>query len=71
MKMPDIFEKAGGSIKIALKVNCNQYAVEQWLNRGIPHKHWSKLLKAFKWLTLETLHNANEEVRNESRANKG
>lgn len=43
----DLFERAGGSIKIAALLNMNQWSVNRWVNIGIPLKYWPDIIVKF------------------------
>lgn len=44
----EFIEHIGGSLKLAVKFNVNQYTVDRWRNTGIPQKYWDALSKSYK-----------------------
>ncbi len=65
----ELYEKAGGSVKIAAALNLNQYTVDRWVSRGIPHWHWEDIMK-FAKVSISDLHQINVAIQNK-RSGKG
>lgn len=45
--LQDIFELAGGSTKLAARLNVHTYTVENWRRTGIPQKYWEAICKHY------------------------
>lgn len=58
----ELIEHCGGATKFAAAIDAHAYTIENWKVRGIPHKHWDKIMRRFG-VTLEELHAANMRIR--------
>ena len=70
----ELFEKLGGSVKVAAALDLNQYTVDRWPNSGVPQWHWQNILDFAKRenvkLTLEDLHQINLEIQRKKEGSK-
>jgi hypothetical protein len=72
-KVRDIIERCGGPDRIAKKSGgaIRAVSIQNWVSPtvkwgtrgGIPSKHWATLMRLDKTLTVDELHEANEEAR--------
>jgi hypothetical protein len=44
----ELFDKAGGTQKLAYNLDLNQWTVLRWEKTGIPFKYWKTLIEKFK-----------------------
>lgn len=62
----ELFQKAGGSIHLAVILDLNQWTVERWQKTGVPFKYWRALMDKYK-LTADELtcisHSARDSFR--------
>lgn len=42
----DIVERAGGVLGAAALCDCSEHAVRKWAIRGVPQRHWYRLIDA-------------------------
>lgn len=63
MTIQELFEKAGGSWKLAGAIGVHQWTVERWKRSGIPYKHWLFLQQYCK-VTPNDLDQINRKIRN-------
>lgn len=57
-----LFDKAGGTVKVASFLNMHQHTVGRWANTGIPSIHWGKLSKRYD-VSIEDLYYIMEKIR--------
>lgn len=57
-----IFDLAGGTMKLAIALNDSQANIQQWKHQGIPRKRWSNLIDLLG-LTVEEIFQADELAR--------
>lgn len=64
MSIVEILELLGGKTTLAYHLGLTESAVAQWQYRGIPEKHWARILEiAKKRLSVKDLYLANQQVR--------
>lgn len=63
----ELFELAGGSVHVASALNMNQWSVNRWEWRGIPHKMWPQIMKILN-VTATELHEMTENAKAGKRA---
>ena len=68
-KICDIFERAGGSVHLAAKLDLHQTTVIAWERSGIPVRYWPKLIENYKLSPVE-IYNASKHAIENGKASK-
>ncbi len=58
----DIIEAAGGAIVLSYEMRVSQFAIRQWLTRGVPERHWAMIARR-SGIDLATIARASEAAR--------
>lgn len=67
-KIVDIFERAGGSVHLAARLDLHQTTVLAWERSGIPIRYWSKLIDDYK-LTPVDIYTASKHALENGKSN--
>lgn len=62
----DLFDMAGGAVKIAAYLKLHQYTVERWRLSGIPDKYHDSLCKKYGATPYE-LYSLSQKIRRKTR----